>query len=740
MQSTTPSPPHRWQFIRVGGADQVVFRTGEDIARLRELDQKLWVALACPTRGIDFDTRTLDLIDADGDGRVRPPEVVAACEWACARLRNPDVLLRGGDVLALADLDTGQADGARLLEEARRLLQIQGKPDAETLTLADIVDRGELLAAMRFNGDGVITPETAQDEALRDTLAEIMRTHGSVPDRHQQTPGVDRARIEAFFAELQAARDWHAMTDANDVVLMPLGEATLAAADAMQKLQAKLDDFFARCRVAAFDAQAVAALNPSPEAYDSLGAHTLDLGAEPIADLPLAPVTSRCVLPLHGRSINPAWAEAVTAFAGRAVTPLLGARDELAEAGWQAIRQQLAPLQALMSQRPDNAAASLPPDRLDALLRTREALLALLHDDEAAEAHNMLLVDLEKLIRLQRDLVVLLHNFVSFKAFYRREGAIFQAGTLYLDGRSCELTVQVQDPAKHAVLAGLAKTCLAYCDCTRQGEKMSIVAAFTAGDVDFLFIGRNGLFYDRQGRDWDATITRLIENPTSVAQAFFAPYKKFVRLIEEQVAKRAAANEAAGQGSLTSLATKLTTADPQQPAAGAAAKASAATTRPAARVDVGTVAAIGVALGSISAVLVAIFGKFIDLGQWIPVALIGIVAAISGPSMLIAWLKLRQRSLGPILDASGWAINGRMKVSVRLGGMLSQTARVPPGARLIARDPYRERHGPTGVAAAVVLALALLVLAWRMDWLDNRLPATLQHSPTAAAAAPARAS
>ena len=98
------------------------------------------------------------------------------------------------------------------------------------------------------------------------------------------------------------------------------------------------------------------------------------------------------------------------------------------------------------------------------------------------------------------------------------------------------------------------------------------------------------------------------------------------------------------------------------------------------RIDVGTVAAIGVALGSISAVLVGIFGKFIDLGQWIPVALAGIVIAISGPSMLIAWLKLRQRSLGPILDASGWAINGRMKVSVRLGGMLSQTARVPPGA------------------------------------------------------------
>lgn len=727
---------HRWQFIRAGGTDQVVFRSGEDIARIGELDQKLWVALACPTRGIDFDPRTLDLIDADHDGRVRPPEVVAACEWVCARLRNPDVLLQGSDVLTLGDLDGDTPAGARLHEEARRLLQIQGKPEADTLTLADIADRGELLAAMRFNGDGIVTPDTAQDDAVRAAIAEVMRVHGSVPDRHKATPGIDRARTEAFFGEVQVARDWHVQADAGDRTLMPLGDATLAAADAANKVQAKLDDFFARCRVAAFDAQAVTALNPSPKAYDELGANTLDLQAEPIADLPLAPVTPRCVLPLQGTSLNPAWAGAIAVFAARTVVPLLGARDGFPEAfsetDWLAIKQQLAPLQALMAKRPGNWAAELPLDKLDALLAAREPLLALIKDDEAAEEHNALLVDLEKLIRLQRDLVVLLNNFVSFKAFYRREGAIFQAGTLYLDGRSCELTVQVQDTAKHAVLAGLAKTCLAYCDCTRQGQKMSIVAAFTAGDVDFLFVGRNGVFYDRQGRDWDATITKLIENPTSVAQAFFAPYKKFVRVIEEQVAKRAAAQEAAGQTGLTGFATRLTTAD--QTHAADAAKVPTAVPRPTGRVDVGTVAAIGVALGSISAVLVAIFGKFVDLGQWIPVALLGIVLAISGPSMLIAWLKLRQRSLGPILDASGWAINGRMKVNVRLGGMLSQTARVPPGARRIARDPYRDRHGATGVAAAAVLVLAMVVLAWRMDWLDNRLPVALQHGPTGAAA------
>ena len=236
---------------------------------------------------------------------------------------------------------------------------------------------------------------------------------------------------------------------------------------------------------------------------------------------------------------------------------------------------------------------------------------------------------------------MLLNNFVSFSSFYRREGAAFQAGTLYLDARSCDPTVEVSDTAAHAALAGRAKTCLAYCELRREGKKKAIVAAFTAGDVDFLFVGRNGVFYDRAGNDWDATIVKLIENPTSIGQAFFLPYKKFLRMVEEQVAKRA--SEEGVTASLGTQAGQLVTA-PGTAAANATAATAAAASR---KTDVGTVAALGVALGSISAVLVGIFGKFIDLGPWIPVALVGLIAAISGPSMMIAWLCCASAAWGP---------------------------------------------------------------------------------------------
>ena len=90
MRSTSErnNRAHIWRFFRAGGFDQVRLDSGEDLAALGTLDQKLWVALACPTRGIEFDARTLDLVDSDGDGRIRAPEILAAAQWTTGLLRD----------------------------------------------------------------------------------------------------------------------------------------------------------------------------------------------------------------------------------------------------------------------------------------------------------------------------------------------------------------------------------------------------------------------------------------------------------------------------------------------------------------------------------------------------------------------------------------------------------------------------------------------------------------------------
>lgn len=714
---------YAWQFFRAGDVDQVVIRTGQDIAHIGELDQKLWVALACPTRGIEFDSATLDLIDENRDGRIRPPELVAACDWAVARVRDPQVLADGGDVLQLSSINADTEEGALLLAEAQRVLALAETPEATTLALAQVQQHLASLQALRYNGDGVISAATAGgDEALAALIARIQQAYGAV-DGSDGVPGIDRAKAEAFFADAQALQAWFARAAELGCNLQP---RALAAAEAVNAVQAKVDDFFARVRLVEFDPKAQAPLNPSEEGYVAMGQAVLGSGSETIAALPLASVTAERRLPLVA-GVNPAWAGALQALREQAVAPVFGeALMALSEAQWEQLKAMLAPCQQWLAACPATPLGTLTEEQVRALLDNGQqaAMMALLEQDEAEKEHSAQARALEKLIRLQRDLLPLLNNFVSFSSFYHREGAAFQAGTLFLDARSCDLTVEVADAGAHAALAAMAKTYLAYCECRRGADRKTIVAAFTAGDVDFLFVGRNGVFYDRAGNDWDATIVKLIDNPTSIGQAFFSPYKKFLRMVEEQVAKRAAAKDDLVGASLSERATQLATA-PKELAASASPR----------KTDVGTVAAIGVALGSLSAVAVDIFGKFIELGPWIPMAIAGIILAISGPSMMIAWLKLRQRSLGPILDASGWAINGRMKINLGLGSSLSQTARVPLNARRSLVDPYADSHGlRNALLVAAVLALAAL-LAWRLHWFDDMLPANWRPAVAVAGAA-----
>jgi hypothetical protein len=126
---------HTWKFFRAGGFDQVRLDTGSDLMAIDELDQKLWVALACPTTGIDFDAETLSLIDTDKDGRIRAPELIAAVKWAAARLKNPDDLLKCAPELALSAINESTPEGKEVLASARQILKDKAVFQAGTLYL-----------------------------------------------------------------------------------------------------------------------------------------------------------------------------------------------------------------------------------------------------------------------------------------------------------------------------------------------------------------------------------------------------------------------------------------------------------------------------------------------------------------------------------------------------------------------------------------------------------------------------
>jgi len=687
---------HTWKFFRAGGFNQVVIGSGGDLMNLDQLDQKLWVALACPTTGVEFDKTTLALIDTDKDGRVRAPELIAAVKWAGSLLKNPDELLKSGATLRPAAINDATPEGKLIANFARQVL---GKTDTGEVTFEEAAAAATTFAAKTFNGDGIVPADSAEDDATKAVIADIINCLGAATDASGK-PGVNQAKVDQFFAEAAAYSDWWKKAE-GDATVLPLGVNTEAAAGAVAAVKAKVEDFFARGRLAAFDPRAVNALNRDEKDYAALGAKELTNTHADIAGLPLAQVGATTPLPLtHG--LNPAWAAAMAALQTQAITPLLGEKSVLTEADWNALTGKLAAFVAWNAGKTGGIVEKIGLPRAREILATqaKETLTALIARDKAEEGNSVAVIGLHRLIHYHRDLAKLCRNFVNFSDFYgRKEKAIFQAGTLYLDQRSCELCLPVDDAGRHAAMAGMAGTYLAYCDCARKGtgEKLSIVAAFTGGDSDNLIVGRNGIFYDRSGRDWDATITKLVENPISIRQAFWSPYKRLVRMIEERAAKQAAAADADVNAQLTA-ATNV-------PLAPAGSAASATPAKPA--FDPSVIALISLALGSLAAAFAGIIGFLKGFEQWqVPLVIAGIMLVISAPSMAIAWLKLRKRNLGPILDANGWAVNAKARMNVPFGAALTGVAALPPGATFGGvTDAYAEKRPvwPKLLAVAFVI-------------------------------------
>ena len=329
---------------------------------------------------------------------------------------------------------------------------------------------------------------------------------------------------------------------------------------------------------------------------------------------------------------------------------------------------------------------------------------------------------LEKLLLLCRDYVTLLHNFVSFQDFYAKRAkallgrgaddespwAIFQAGTLIIDQRACNLCLTVTDMAKHNTQAIDSGMFLIYCNCKHHatGQTMQIVAAMTVGDIRNLKVGKNALFYDRQGRDWEAEVVKIIDNPISIGQAFWSPYRKLGEWVTGLITKSAAEKE---KKSFADLTAKLQT----PPAAGQTTPAAQPAPFDIARFA-GIFAAIGMAVGAIGTFLTSLLsevGKFAENGWWaIPTLIICILLAISGPSMVLAWMKLRRRNLAPLLNANGWAINADAIVNVLFGNTLTEQAQYPI---VKLKDPHAKiqkltKGGKWAIAITVLLVIAAI--------------------------------
>ena len=347
-----------------------------------------------------------------------------------------------------------------------------------------------------------------------------------------------------------------------------------------------------------------------------------------------------------------------------------------------------------------------------------EAGVAAANDANAAalSAAQAQYQSLRKLLLLSRDFYRLLRNFITFEDFYDKAQpkAIFQAGTLIIDQRACTLCVRVSDMSKQNLQAGASGMYLIYCDCESKklGKQMQIVAAMTIGGIRNLTVGKNALFYDNEGNDWDAVVTKIIDNPISIGQAFGSPYRKFGAWVTDLINKSAAEKDSKVFSEATNKVqekkAEMSPLDKKKMETFDIAKFA------------GIFAAIGMAVGYIGAFLTDVGKGFKDMflaGWWLPIlAILGLMLVISGPSMFLAWTKLRKRNLAPVLNANGWAVNADVMVNVMFGSALTQQAQFP---MLQLVDPLAKKGMPAWKKWIIVVASVLVVLLGL--WLTNLL-------------------
>ena len=708
---------YKWEFENIGGTTRVNITSGEDIKHLPELDPKMWTVLSCPVKGLEISEKSLSYMDADGDGKLRVNDVIEVSQWLTGALNSADLLLEGKDSVDINALNQENALGKKLYEASLQILKNLRK-DTSVISLADIADKAAIFAKTCYNGDGVITETATDDAELKTLIAAVLAATGGAADR-SGVQGINAEQIEAFYKALAEYVAWQ-----EAVVEAPFGADTDKAIELYNALDAKMKDYFVRSKLAAFSPEGLAALDVQTSRIESISAENLSAKADEIGSYPLARVTGKVELDLSA-PINPAWA---SQFAALVAIVAPAKKKVLTEADWAEIGGKFAAYSAWKAAKAGACVEALGLDTCKAYLENnrKAELLALVAKDLelAEEAGNIEVV--EKFLYVFRDFYRLLKNFVTLHDFYNKDkevSAIFQSGRLIVDQRECRFCMKVVDMAKHNSSAATSGMFLVYCDCTTplKPTKLQIVAAVTVGEVGDLIVGKNAVYYDNDGEEWDAVITKIIDNPISISQSFWSPYRRMATAVENLINKSAADKDAKMMSEMTA---KINAAPAAVPAAGAdPAKPAVAPPFDIAKFA-GIFAAIGMAFGMIGTALSGLVESLSGLGWKLILVFAGVILAISGPAMVMAWLKLRRRNIAPLLNANGWAINAASKINIPFGETLTDVAKYP---KLKLKDPYAK----TGLAPwkKAVITLSVLVALVGGLWLGNLLDWAGLRSP-----------
>jgi hypothetical protein len=366
------------------------------------------------------------------------------------------------------------------------------------------------------------------------------------------------------------------------------------------------------------------------------------------------------------------------------------------------------------------------------------------------------LMELERLILFQRWLLSFANNFVSMPDLYARDRpALFEQGTLIMAGREFSLAVHVTDRATHAALAGESSMFILYCAITggQPTRSFEVAVPVTSGTSRGLYVGKRGIFRDTEGREYDAQVVHLIQQPVSLYEAAVTPLRRIVRFVSSRVESWSSSADTRLEEQLMASTRQRgpPTSQPGLMLPHLEAPPVDRTSPSAMQGTVGLVVGASVAVAALGSALAFIINQLRSVTPLQILFSVGVILVLAMiPTLILAFIRIFHRDLAVVLEGAGWAMNDRLRLTRRLGKLFTRRPRRPRGSRIDTRDKVaellvqlkakeegRSRFLLKRLAALLLLiTVALLLWSYRLElgaWVTHALSAA---PPSGAGPAP----
>ena len=648
------------RFKKYGRTCHLQIESADDLQHVLTLDESLWVATSAPTSAFRCDPKLLALLDTDTNGRIYTNEVRDAARWLLDTLTDHSRLADDADALPLCAIRAEAPHAPTLMDSARYILRILDRQDADTISLDEVRTFLANLQRQPLNGDGILVPETAGADAdaaafIRDAIACVATEKTDASGK----PGVGEAELKTFEDAIRAHQEWRTKGEIPEgeshSPVMPLGANTPGIYAVFERHADKIDLFFALCDAIAFEPRTEPNLAGKDAELQSRDFDKIEDLNACLAGIPIARPTPEGTLPLSDWSINPVFRLWIGELKEQVLKPVLGNVPEvLTPQDWQRVKAMLAPYAAYLTEKKGACVEALPSDKLVAY-RDGPALTGaheLVAADRAVAAVRAGVLDLERLLLYHRYFLRFANNFVSFSELYDvADRAMFERGSAVIDGRWFNFAVEVDNVAQHVAIAKTSNIFTLYLDVTGKpdGAKFCVAVPATSGTKGNLVVGKRGIFFDTNGKDYDARVIQVIENPISIREALTAQFTRLWNFVIGKIEAMSGSSEKELQKNADALLK-----DPMPAAEGAAGGMPGGTAGLLMGVSV-SAAAIGSAFAFITKTMTSMSRHQVGLG------LLGAAAVVVVPVSLIAIIKLRRQDLSALLEGCGWAVNTRMR-------------------------------------------------------------------------------